>query len=82
MCEHGALCIEIKQSRWTGWRPYIHPFSLSQASDRNQAIPLDGMETQFQVVVAATPAPYRNQAIPLDGMETYAIRALCLAWPR
>ena len=36
---------------------------------RNQAIPLDGMETGMGLRTVRS-FPYRNQAIPLDGMET------------
>ena len=37
---------------------------------RNQAIPLDGMETGMGLRTVRS-FPYRNQAIPLDGMETW-----------
>ena len=37
---------------------------------RNQAIPLDGMETSERRGTSLFPLLDRNQAIPLDGMET------------
>ena len=39
--------------------------------NRNQAIPLDGMET-MRIVPSkhCSSTTHRNQAIPLDGMET------------